>query len=147
MKTCRLADFPQHADEVTSWVINEWPQPEVTFAARRNRLLGRTDCPATLLAVSDERPVGVLGFGRFRREGDDHLSLFIDVLYVHAADRRCGIGTALLRDAAGSAALFERELFVYTASLEWYQHRGWVVRQSGPDANLSVLSRELSRTA
>jgi len=146
IRISRLADFPQHIDDVTRWTIEEWPDPGVTFAARRTRMLDPADCPATLLAVSDGLPVGVLGFGRFQRQGDAHRSLFIDVLYVHAAARRRGVGTALLGAAVATAVTFEDELFVYTAVPAWYRDRGWVVRQSGPDKGRFVLSRELSRT-
>ena len=145
-KIFRLAAYPQHIDEVTRWLIEEWPDPGVSFSARRSRLLDPADCPATLLAVADGRPVGVLGFGRFQRKGDEHLSLFIDALYVHATARRGGVGSALLDAAVATAIAFERELFVYTPLSEWYRGRGWVVRQSGPAEGLFVLSRGLTRT-
>jgi ribosomal protein S18 acetylase RimI-like enzyme len=147
VELCCLAEFPQHIDDVTRWIIEEWPDPKATFAARRTRVLGPPDSPATLLATSDRYPVGVLGFGRFQQAGDDHQSLFIDVLYVHATARRLGIGTALLGTAVAVAQTFEDELFVYTAAPAWYRDRGCVVRQSGDDEGRFVLSRELSRTA
>lgn len=146
-KIYRLADFPQHIEEVTRWTIDEWPDPALTFSARRSQVLGPVDCPGTLLAVADGSPVGVLGFGRFQRDGDDHLSLFINILYVHATARRRGIGSGLLGAAVATAAAFEGELFVYTALPDWYRDRGWVVCQSGPDEGRFVLSRKLSRTA
>lgn len=141
----RLAEHPRHIDGVTTWLVREWPDSRETFAGRRTRLLGPSDGPATLLAVCDGRALGVLAFQRFRRAGDEHLSLFIDALYVDAAARKRGVGTALLEAGVASAAEIERELFVYTASPSWYQSRGWAVREPADDEARSVLSRALPR--
>src|SRR6476659_3507909 len=119
----RLAEFPEHVDRVTHWLCREWPDPTVAFIARRLRVFDPPGCPPTLLALVQGAPVGVLGFFRFRREGDRHPSLFIDALYVEPAARRRGVATALLERAVTSARTLEPELFVYTSIPDWYARR------------------------
>jgi predicted N-acetyltransferase YhbS len=97
-----------------------------------------------LVAVSAGAPRGVVGFARFRREGDVHESLFIDVLYVHPSVRGQRVGSALLDAAVVAAAVLERRLFVHTAVARWYERRGWtVVQQPTEDTNF-VLERHLA---
>ena len=139
-----LVDASEHVDTVTAWLLDEWPDPAVSLQVRRTRLLDSQDCPPTLVAVSAGLPSGVLGFARFRRDGDEHASLFIDVLYVHPSARRQGLGSTLLAVGLVAAAAFEQRLFVYTAVAPWYQRRGWSVVQAGTAADHFVLQRSLA---
>ena len=127
----RLIDAFTHVDTVTGWLLEQWPDPAASFQSRRSRLLDSRDCPGALLAVSGGAPRGVVGFARFRRDGDEHPSLFVDALYVHPTARAQGYGSALLEAAAAAAAAFAQRLFVYTAIAPWYQRRGWTVAYAG----------------
>jgi GNAT superfamily N-acetyltransferase len=86
----------------------------------------------------------VIGFARFRREGDERASLFVDGLYVHPTARAQGLGSALLDAGAAAAAAFDDRLFVYTAIAPWYQRRGFTVLYAGTDADHFVLERSLA---
>jgi GNAT superfamily N-acetyltransferase len=137
----RLAALPQHVALVTGWLMHEWPEPKYSFDERRDRLIEPPLCPPTLLALSGNNPVGVLGFARFRRQGDEHVSLFIDALFVHPEVRGRGAGSALLREAVTLAAAYERDLFVYTSSPDWYQRRGWSPVTPADELSRVVLKR------
>ena len=140
----RLVDATEHVDTVVRWLRDEWPAPELSFQARRSRLLDAPDCPPTLVALSAGRPCGVVAFARFIRDGDEHASLFIDALYVHPMARGQGTGGALLDAAIAAAVAFESRLFVYTASAPWYQQRGWTVVQVEDGGQHFVLERSLT---
>jgi len=139
-----LADASEHVDAITRWLLDEWPDPALSFQARRARLLDSPDCPPTLLALSEGSPCGVLAFARFVRDGEETASLFIDALYVREAARGHGVGSALLRAAASAAVAFERRLFVYTALASWYQRRGWTVVRTDDDGEHFVLESSLA---
>jgi len=136
----KLIDTPEFADIAARWLTEQWPDG-LSVSARKERLLAHADCPPTLLALSDHVPLGVLAFRRFRRDGNNYPSLFIDALYVHASARRGGLGSKLLASAVDAAASTVRELFVYTSLREWYVSRGWAVVEAGPDAGCFVLTR------
>jgi len=140
----RLVDVSEHLDTVTRWLLDEWPDPTLSFQARRSRLLDTPDCPPTLVALSAGSPCGVIAFARFVREGDERASLFIDALWVHQLARGQGIGSALLNAAAAAAIGFESRLFVHTALAPWYQRRGWTVASMGDDCYHFVLERWLT---
>jgi len=140
----RLVDASEHIDAVTGWLLDEWPDPTVSLQARRARLLDSRDCPPALVAVSAGAPRGVVGFARFRRDGDEHESLFIDVLYVHPRARGQGLGSALLDASVVAAAFLERRLFVHTAIAPWYRRRGWTLVQAPTADTQFVLERSLA---
>jgi GNAT superfamily N-acetyltransferase len=141
----RLVDVSDRVDTVVGWLLDEWPDPVQSRAARKARLLDTAGCPPALLAVSRGEPCGVLGFARFRRDGDEDESLFIDALYVHQSARNRGIGTALLDAGVDAATAFAPRLFVYTSVAAWYQRRGWDIVEPGAAANYFVLARSLGR--
>ena len=140
----RLTDAPEHADLVTRWLLEEWPDPELPFRARKSRLSPAPDCPRTLLAVSNAGPCGVIAFARFMRAGDVKPSLFVDALYVSQAVRGQGVGSALLDAAVAASTGFANVLFAYTGSVAWYQRRGWFIVEAEDADCHAVLGRTLT---
>lgn len=98
------------------------------------------DCPPSLMAAIDSRPVGVLGFGRWHKPAD---SLWINSLFVVADERSRGLGSQLLVTAVESASKLTDELYVLTDIPIWYERRGWVTIEHDEDG--SVLRRSLAR--
>jgi GNAT superfamily N-acetyltransferase len=143
----RLDDASEHVDRVTGWLLEQWPDPSSSFQSRRARLLDARDCPSALIVVSAGAPCGVVGFARFRRDGDERPSLFVDALYVHPSARAQGYGSALLEAAVAAAAAFAQRLFVYTTIAPWYQRRGWTVAYAGTAPGHFVLERSLAGLA
>lgn len=82
------------------------------------------DCPAALLALAGEDPLGVLGYRRYAFDEQPPEPLFINVLFVAAEHRGRGVGTALLREALQQAQRFESVLYVYTDAPAYYERFG-----------------------
>ena len=137
----QLTDYSQHADTVTSWLVDEWPTDPRGFAERRQVLLNPGNCPQTLLALAEGKPMGVLCFIRYSATEYVSPVIFIDALYVDASARGRGIGSALLAEAVVVAAAFEHELWVFSHIPEWYEARGWTLTPKEDDAPGRVLKR------
>ena len=126
---------------VAQWIVDEWGERTVTETVEQ--LTSPTECPTALVAVSDDLPVGVIGFCRYQREGEQTPSLWINVLYVAIEFRNHGIGTRLLAEALRRAPEFENTIFVYTATPSFYEARGWTRIDHDPATNMFVLGQEV----
>ncbi|MGB5187030.1 MAG: GNAT family N-acetyltransferase [Acidimicrobiia bacterium] len=135
-----LSDHSSALPVVARWVWETWGSK--TYEETVASLDDPENCPPTLIAVADARPVGVIGFGRFRRADDMVETLWINALYVAEAERSGGLGSQLLSAAIGLAGSWAEELYVYTDVPTWYEHRGWIVIDSTDGG--TVLSRSLS---
>ncbi len=91
----RLSDYPDVLPVVARWVWETWPTK--TYEQTFESLDDHDARPSTLIAMLDQRPVGVLGFGLFRRDGDSVDTLWINALYVVVGERSRGLGLSLLR--------------------------------------------------
>jgi GNAT superfamily N-acetyltransferase len=139
-----LRDCAQHADLVARWVWQEWKDGSgFTLEQTRAQLLGEPDCPATLLAIDADEPLGVLGFRRFDHERLGSQLLFVNSLYVAPAARGRGIASALVADAVIRAAALVRTLHVYTQIPGWYEARGFTCAERNADGVHAVLRREV----
>lgn len=122
-----LVEFPAHIAVVASWVHEEWKQHSgVSLRETKARLLHPANSPHSLVALSNASPVGVVGFRRFMRQGQDAMDLFINVLFVQKEQRNRGIGRTLLREALALAATQVSTLYVYTDVQAWYEKTGWL---------------------
>jgi GNAT superfamily N-acetyltransferase len=137
-----LAERPHHLDPVGRWVWEQWREHSgLTEEQTRHRLLGRPDCPPTLIVEEGDAPAGVLGFQRFVRDPAEPPALFIDALFVSEPFRGRGYGSALVREGFDRARAFAPDLYVYTAQRDWYQQRGWSLFKVDPLSGLFVLIR------
>jgi len=135
-----LSDHPSVLPVVARWVWETWGSK--TYEETVASLDDPEDCPPTLIALATGQPVGVVGFGRFRRADDTVETLWINALYVIEAERSRGLGSRLVSAAIDLAGSWVEELYVYTDVPAWYEHRGWTVIES-TDGD-SVLRRRLS---
>jgi len=135
-----LSDHPSALPVVARWVWETWGSK--TYEETVASLDDPEDCPPTLIAVAGGRPVGVVGFGRFRRVDEPVETLWINALYVVEAERSRGLGSRLVSAAIDLAGSWVEELHVYTDVPTWYEHRGWTVIESS-DGD-SVLRHRLS---
>jgi predicted N-acetyltransferase YhbS len=139
-----LRDRAQHGDLVARWVWEEWKDgSRFTLEQTRAQLLGEPDCPATLVAIDANEPLGVLGFRRFDHERLGSQLLFVNSLYVAPAARRRGVASALVAQAIIGAAAFVRTLYVYTQIPGWYEARGFTCAERNADGLHAVLLREV----
>lgn len=142
MQILTLAECPQHVDTATQWLWDEWPRGASgeTFDQTRTTLLGRPDCPPTLLAI-DHEPLGVIGFRRVKFRGREPLLLFINSLLVIPTHRSRGIATALLTEALRRVEPADLPVHVYTHLRDWYTARGFVfVEEESETGNVLLRS-------
>jgi GNAT superfamily N-acetyltransferase len=132
-----LSDHPLALPIAAQWIWENWG----------TRTLDQTivlldqpkDCPSNLLALIDRKPVGVLGFGRWRRPDEPVDSLWINSLFVIEEERSRRVGSQLLATAVGSASSFADELYVFTDIPTWYERRGWATIEEEDDGSVLRL--------
>jgi GNAT superfamily N-acetyltransferase len=117
-----LSDHPLALPIAGQWIWETWPTK--TLDQTIELLDQPRHCPPTLIALIDKRPVGVLGFGRWRQPNETVDSLWINSLYVIEDERSRRLGSRLLATAVESASSFADELNVLTDIPIWYERRG-----------------------
>ncbi len=125
------------------WISDTWPTK--TLDQTIELLDQPKHCPPNLIALIDKRPVGVLGFGRWRKPDETVDSLWINSLYVIEDERSRRLGSRLLATAVESASAFADELKVLTDIPIWYERRGWVTIEVADEG--SVLRRSLAQAS
>jgi GNAT superfamily N-acetyltransferase len=135
-----LSDHPLALPIAAQWIWETWGTK--TLDQTIELLDQPKDCPPTLVALIDKRPIGVLGFGRWRLPDEVVDSLWINSLFVIEGERSRRLGSQLLASAIESASLFADELNVFTDIPIWYERRGWQTMEESEDG--SVLRRRLA---
>lgn len=136
-----LSDHPLALRIAAQWIWETWPTK--TLNETIELLDQPKDCPPALIALIDERPVGVLGFGRWRQPDETADSLWINSLYVIEDERSRRLGSRLLATAVESASAFADELNVLTDIPIWYERRGWETIEVADEG--SVLRRSVAQ--
>jgi GNAT superfamily N-acetyltransferase len=138
-----LSDHPLLLPIAAQWIWETWGAKTLD---QTMRLLDQPkDCPPTLVALIDQRPVGVIGFGRWRRPDETIDSLWINSLFVVEDERSRRLGSRLLATAVEAASPFADELNVFTDIPIWYERRGWTT--TGEGSGGSILQHPLGQTA
>ena len=137
-----LSDHPLALPIAAQWIWETWGTK--TLDQTIELLNQPKDCPPTLVALAGTRPVGVLGFGRWRRTDETVDSLWINSLFVIEDERSRRLGSRLLATAVESASSFAEELNVFTDIPIWYERRGWATIEESNDG--SVLRRPLAQS-
>lgn len=120
----RLDAHPALVDTVVEWITTEWPEesPEEV----REMLLDDSNCPPTLIAMTNEEPVGVLAFKCHPPAKSDTDELWINVLFVISDWRCCGVGSRLVHESIAYAADHgQKQMFVFTNLPQFYERLGW----------------------
>ena len=139
-----LSDHPSVSPVAARWVWVTWGSK--TYDETLASLDNPENCPPTLIAINSGRqPVGVLGFGRFRRAEDATASPWINVLYVVEEQRSRGVGSRLLLAAIDHTQSWTERLYVYTDVPGWYENRGWTAIESTDDGTVLSLSLSSAR--
>ena len=60
IQIAKLDESMASVDPVVRWIITQWPEESAEEV--RQMLLDDSDCPATLVAMAGEEPIGVLAF-------------------------------------------------------------------------------------
>jgi len=127
-----LLDHPEHLRIIAAWHHEEWAyiRPGDTLDARQKRLAaecGHAEIPTTIVALTDGQPVGSISLVADDMDTHPELTPWLASLYVPAAQRRQGIGAALVqRLTAEARTLGISKLYLYTPSEEkFYARLGW----------------------
>ena len=144
MKIVPLIEREQDIETAARWTWEEWKDLSgLTLDQARLQLIGRPDCPPSLLAIDDTEAVGVLAFRRVMYKGREPMILSINALYVDARARGRGVGTALVAEAVERAAAFVRVVHVYTNLRAWYEARGFAFLEDDAGTPNCLLCRTL----
>jgi GNAT superfamily N-acetyltransferase len=138
-----LSDHPLALRIAAQWIWETWPTK--TLDQTIELLDQPKHCPPTLIALIGKKPVGVLGFGRWRKPDETADSLWINSLYVIEDERSRRLGSLLLATAVESASAFADELKVLTDIPIWYERRGWATIEVADEG--SVLRRSLAQAS
>lgn len=137
------------------WSFNEWGHyiPHRTLEDfirwREQYAIHDTELPFTLVAFSDDIPVGMCSLAKTRGILPE-LSPWLASLYVTPANRNRGIGALLEKKICGRAKeLGYTDVYCFTsdeAVIPWYEKQGWHIREKSRlrDHEVTVLEKMLS---
>ena len=152
------ADHPDALVQVGRWHWDEWgaADPDGSVEAWTRRLQAKANrdrIPLTLLAYDERRLVGAVSLidHDMRNKADvAELTPWIAGTYVAAPERGRGIGTALMEEAAKTAArLGIDRIYLYTeAAAGFYAHLGWrrELETSYEGELVTVMSLDIARS-
>lgn len=132
MQISLLADHPGFAPTLAHWLLAHWrfALPDDTFDARMARLRQHMRADGLPMALVAHRGDEVLGTVALRpHDLPEHPALtpWLGGLFVHASQRRRGLGLALCQAAEAQALrMGVRRLHLFTLDQQaWYGQQGW----------------------
>jgi GNAT superfamily N-acetyltransferase len=147
-----LTERPELVGMVAGWCHEAFASAgtgiEAVEEAVRDHLT-RDRFPFTLVALIDGRPCGCVHGVESELDDRPELEPFVAALYVVPAQRRGGVGTALLAAAEAHCAVagFSRAYLCAWSRPEWYERRGWrVLVQSVGEKCVPLMTRNLAAT-
>lgn len=150
-----LADHPELVDELARLHFAQWGylRPDQTLEQRTRRLeeqCGRGGVPSVVVALEEGDLCGSAMLVSSDMDSRPDLTPWLAGVYVAAACRGCGYGSALVRrieeEASRSGA---RTLYLYTPNaMDFYARLGWVRGERGPylGQDVTVMSRDVTQT-
>lgn len=137
-RIAQLNQHPEHVETVAGWILNEWGASSLGYI--NDSLIENKGCPPTLIALSSEGPMGVLGYKLHLLTYRNSVELWINVIYVPKPWRRQGIGRRLLVEGMKAAKTSGRNvLYVYTDIPTFYERFGWQRFRYNDDTEMHVL--------
>ena len=152
MKITYLANHPQHVSTVAKWVMDEWghESPGTTLEGLEEKFrtyLNRGTIPLTLLAMENDRPLGIASLVIHDMKDHRELSPWLAAVYVLPEHRGQGIGSKLVKSIELLSANFEVEkLYLFTPDREsFYARMNWTVleRTSYREKDVVIMFKEL----
>ena len=153
LEICLLQDCPHAVSTVFKWLYDQWGQvvgtnPLVRIAQFVQAGASDDDLPVTWVALDGEWVVGTASLAERDLETRPDLSPWLVSVYVNAADRRQGIGSALVRHVVEQARRRGVEtLWLFTPDqAPFYRRLGWqpVERVPYRGEDVVVMKRQLS---
>ena len=149
-----LADIQDAIPTVAQWYYEEWgkvPGNSVTKMIERIKgKLNRDKPPFHILAVLEERVLGVAQFKLREMSIYPEKEFWLGSLYVAPEFRGCGVGSALAQRIATIAKDFGvEEIYLQTEALDGglYQNLGWHIIEETEYNNVrvAVMVRQLNK--
>jgi GNAT superfamily N-acetyltransferase len=142
---------PEHVGAVAAWVHREWWASKAPVEALTSWVEGCISSdgfPATLVAVSEGRPIGSVFLHPTEAEDRPAYKPYLGALYVEPQWRGKTVGRALVHAVERhAAALRFRRMFLNAAPhrASFYEELGWSIieRANGPHG-LNIMRRDLS---
>ncbi|MCL2570648.1 MAG: GNAT family N-acetyltransferase [Firmicutes bacterium] len=137
VKIVNLADYPEHIEQVATWVWNEWSKDNGSTLERQiyqvQHALSRDGVPQTFLALKDNTPVGTVALWNNDLGVRQNLRPWLACLFVEKELRGCGIGTALIKHCSSVAKhLGFEKLYLITEHDDYYEKLGWKFIDTAP---------------
>lgn len=129
-----LKDYPQHAEEVISWLNKEFggTRSERFYRSIVRHSMNSKSLPITFVAVEDNTLLGTVGIWQADLLSRQDLSPWISALVVNPKYRNEGVGKRLQSHAVKFCKdLGINEVFLYTDIRDYYEHLGWTKFEIG----------------
>ncbi len=134
MDIVSLHERPEFADVCAAWSFGEWGcqvpgrRLEDSVTRYRQTAMNTSGLQRTFLAVSEDRPAGMISLKEHDHPDHKDLSPWLASLYIHPAYRDQGMGTTLIRHlenfAKNEMGIERLYLFTHTAP-KLYEREGW----------------------
>jgi GNAT superfamily N-acetyltransferase len=148
-----LADRQDAIPIVAQWYFEEWgyqiPGNSVQQTIERiNGKLNREKAPLHIVAIENEKVLGVAQFKMYEMETYPDKEFWLGSLFVQTEFRRKGVGSGLANKIATTAEGFGiKELYLQTEALDGglYRHIGWHIIETivYKDVPVAVMVRKL----
>jgi RimJ/RimL family protein N-acetyltransferase len=128
-----LRNYPDYVQTCALWSFNTWghrtPDRSLDdFIASRQEYLNNTQLPLTLIALVDNKPVGMCSLSKIQKIRSD-LKPWLGTLFVQENYRNRGIG-GLLESSICQLAINMKytDIYCYTSDksvISWYENHNW----------------------
>lgn len=137
IKIVNLKDYPEHIEEVSKWVWEEWSK---VHGASIDDIIYRTKhsiednkIPMMFIALNNNEVVGVVSLWNNDLTARQDLTPWMATLYIKSDYRNQGIGTMLQEKSIEiSRSLNYDYLYLITDHVGYYEKTGWKFLELAP---------------
>jgi len=132
-----LADEPEHIEQVSAWVWEEWSKasgvPLETIIYRTKHAIYKDRIPQTIIAKYKDEPVGTVSLWYNDLTSRQDLYPWLASLFIKKEFRGKGIGTLLQEKCIEAAKqLGFSEIYLITDHENYYERSGWKFIEMAP---------------